>query len=59
MQDTRAIQVAAITLFFIQLGKVRHREDKRLIRSSGSAMYPWGDSSHSVLVWLGWPHLWF
>lgn len=30
MQDTSAIQVADITLFFIRLGKLRHGEGKRL-----------------------------
>lgn len=54
MQGTSAIQLAAITFFFIQLGKVRHREDKRLsFLASGSAIYvPLGkdSTSHSILV---------
>lgn len=55
---TKAIQVAAIALFFIQLGKLRHRLDKRLTEGLSVSYVPLGkdSSSHSMLVW---PYLWF
>lgn len=57
-QGTSAIQVAAVTLFFIQFGKTRHRESKRLTQGLQVSYIPLGkdSSSHSVLIW---PHLWF
>lgn len=52
MQGTSAIQLAAITFFFIQLGKVRHREDKRLsFLASGSAMSLWGKILPPIPYW--------
>lgn len=55
-QGTSAIQVAAITLF-IQFGKMRHRESKRLTQGLQVSYVPLrkDSSSHSLLIW---PHLW-
>lgn len=57
MQGTGAVQVSAITLFFIPLGQLSRRQGERLTHGLRVSCVPLEkDPSHSMLVW---PHVWF